>query len=607
MPGIAGCISLSDRNINPDISDLFRSKLVHEDYYEFRDICSSAGSAVYLIDPNVNNLLCGVSCCNTSRIKVGFYGEFYDREFQNLATGNDIANNLLILYKQYGENIAQKLDGSFILFIADNRTDSYLLINDHYASRPLFYTVVQNKLFFSPEFKPLIFIPGITKEISKEAIITFLVNGNLLNDQTFNNDIKPLMPGSILKVRNGKLIFNKYYQYTLEGDSEDKGEEFYIESLSTLLMKAIRKRLRNIKKTVIPISGGYDSRGILGCVSKMVEDKIRTVSWGTDEDKTGSDAAVGRQVANLLNTDHFFLKRSSNSFVKDFEEMFYLTDGLTDDSCFHHNELSIMRKIRYELNGEYLIRGDECFGYGGEASNDIEGLARIGICTLANYGTLEKLLNPSRLGEFRKISDKVINELIDDCKIREFNDRKDYFYFTQRLFHYLNRSSYYKMIVLELQNPWLDKEILDFYKTVPTRYRIDKYLYKKTLQKMFPDLYNIPFATSDSLENWMDIIKRSKEIQKFINYQLLEKDNGFKEFLNVDQLKDFLTACFTGNSKSSVRIQLIRNIKQVLQRFPGLYRFLKVRTMQYIRVGEISEETIIFRLLIASRCFDLFG
>lgn len=607
MPGITGCINLST-NQNVLLSEpllIATKELMHETSYRVKLIKSPPGSNIMLIDQGINDLLAGTSNNNDLEISVGFYGEFHGTRFKNARNGNEVADIIVSLYDEFGEGLSKNLDGSFILFIYDYKKNIFLIINDHYASRPLFYSIQQNKLYFSPEIKGIIFSPDIDKRINLEGIISFLVNGFLLSDQTYYQNIYPLLPGTMLKIENSKVNVVKYDHHTFYSESKEFDESFYINELSSLLMGAVKKRLYDTANTVIPISGGYDSRGILGCACKLTKDKVRTVTWGTDENQIGADAHIGRLISEHLGTEHTFFKRNTSSFIDDVENMNYRIDGLTDDACFHHNELTIMYKIRDELNVTTLMRGDECFGYQDKATNDIEALGRVGLYELDNYNALVTLLNPSLVPELKLKSKNTLTKIMEDCSLVNYNDKKDYYYYHQRLFHYLNRSSYYKLTVLNLQNPWLDKEVLKFYRTIPAKYRFDKYLYKKTLAIMFPELYSIPFATSNSLENWLHIIQNNVQIQNFIRLHLLESRNELHNILDVQNLSSFLVNCFTGAKKPSLKSKSINFFKVFLERYPYIYITMKSIMINRIKIREISDIAIIFRLLALKFWFDI--
>ncbi|MFW6002710.1 MAG: asparagine synthase-related protein [archaeon] len=74
-----------------------------------------------------------------------------------------------------------------------------------------------------------------------------------------------------------------------------------------MLLKSVEKRY-NSNSFVVPISGGYDSRGILGCLREMTDKPIKTVSWGVNESDINSEAYIGRKIARFMNTEHFLEK-----------------------------------------------------------------------------------------------------------------------------------------------------------------------------------------------------------------------------------------------------------------------------------------------------------
>ena len=86
----------------------------------------------------------------------------------------------------------------------------------------------------------------------------------------------------------------------------------------------------------------------------------------------------------------------------------------------------------------------------------------------------------------------------------------------------------------------------------------------------------------------------------------MEKRNAFHEFLDLRELESFLQRCFSGSFKPSFKNRAVNQTKEIMKKFPRLYRFAKSNLIKQMHAGEISEETIIFRLLIASKWFDIF-
>src|SRR5690606_1097034 len=128
-----------------------------------------------------------------------------------------------------------------------------------------------------------------------------------------------------------------------------------------------------------PISGGWDSRGILASVNEAGAADLQTVSWGVDESDPDTDAYIGRALAAHFGVRHTFLRREAGDLADDMDRMLERMEGLTDDAAVHHHELQLIERARDELGATVLLRGDECFGFGGEAETDTEALRRVAI------------------------------------------------------------------------------------------------------------------------------------------------------------------------------------------------------------------------------------
>ena len=159
-----------------------------------------------------------------------------------------------------------------------------------------------------------------------------------------------------------------------------------------------------------------------------------------------------------------------------------------------------------------------------------------------------------------------------------------------------------------MRNPWLDKELTDFLKTLPVRYRIDRYLYRKTATRMFPELMALPVATRNSLENWSEALQKDLALQSFLKKHLIENRNSFHELLNPEAVRNlYQQAIQPGGARSSLKQRAMKTTKDYLRKqTPQLYRLLKPSLMGKIKTKELPAQELLFRLLILKIWFDEF-
>ncbi len=159
--------------------------------------------------------------------------------------------------------------------------------------------------------------------------------------------------------------------------------------------------------------------------------RIRTVTWGVPggEQVPDTDPAVARAVATFLDADHVYLARTMSTWLDDFESMFTLTDGFV----FHPNEHALLRHLHDGLGAAHIFNDNHMFGPAGEAASDAEAMARIGITHLTEYETLWELFSDRHLAALRELSEGCAAQVLAGCIMKDFNDRKDYLRYAQRL------------------------------------------------------------------------------------------------------------------------------------------------------------------------------
>lgn len=530
-------------------------------------------------------------------VAVAFWGEFYGEAFRDAADGGAVAQTLAECFRRDGvEKALRSLDGSFALFVqlADG---TQILAADRVASRPVFYRVEGDCLYFAPH--PRITAPA--KPLDEDTILSFVVNGHPLWDRTYFRDVRLLRPAHLLRRASGTWSASEYRPYVVcDPDAKDLGMEAYAEALAPVLRGALRRQSRYLDTAVVPISGGFDSRGLLAGIREFYDGPLTTVSWGIHEDDPQADAAIGRRVAAQFQTNHHFLRRRKELVSQDLPEVALALDLASDDCLLHHHEPTLIRWIRHELGCRVLFRGDECFGYGGPADSAYEALGRISVMHVGHYGNLQSLLHPGsarrRIDEQRATYDAIVA----GCPYRDdWTAAKDWLYLQQRVFRSLNASHYAKLSILEARNPWLDGSVFDFFAGVPLQYRIDKVLYRHTLTRMFPGLMrDVPMAERNSLEDWGAVLRSDSRFRALVDSRLFAGDSPLFAIFDRAALRRAVEAYFAAPPQPSWTARAIETGKRFLRANAGsIYRALKKTAAPKLSIREFPAHLLVGRCL----------
>jgi asparagine synthetase B (glutamine-hydrolysing) len=597
MPGIVGCLNSQAGNeaLTADAAPALNTN----GYQKIEQVTGVRQGNVYIVHPDINPV--GHGCLHeegTGRI-VAFWGEFYGDDFNLCETGSEVCATLLKRLGQQPLAALRELDGSFVLFYQAGQ--SQLLAADRTASRPIFYMQSASELIFAPEPKAFSYLSRGKPRLNHDAMVSFLVNGHPISDATYFDGVRLLRPGHYIEVNGGRITSGEYAAYSPAGlNSSDMGLPAYREQLATVLRAAVRNRSKYLDKAVFPVSGGYDSRGLLACVREFHTGRIRTVSWGTGEEDPTADAAIGRRVAAYFDCDHLFLRRRSDLLIEGLQTTVHLIDAANTDSFIHPHEPTLIEELR-NMGHPVLFRGDESFGYRGTALSGMEAMARVGLRELSQYPSLHGLFHQNVLPGILEEQQQTFRQVIGSCPTTEdWTIAKDWLYLNQRLFRSLNFSHYAKLCFLEARNPWLDRDVLRVYENIPVKYRIDKMLYRETLAFMFPDVMSrIPIAQRSSLENWAAVVRTDAKFEAFARKHLVESDSPIHAIWSPAAIGRWIDQFYSGKSSEPVRTRLIDAAKGIVRKnLRPVYSMLKKAAPRQLAVRPFAPEDAIGRLLI---------
>ena len=476
------------------------------------------------------------------RYIIVFNGEIYN--FKELRTeleelGHKFFTNysdtevLINGYKEWGKNLPQHLNGMWAFAIYDNKHDRIFLSRDRFGEKPLFYYLKNNIFIFGSELSSIIKLKKNNYDLNKLNLKKYCAYGYFPNNLTPYNDIYKLEGGHNLLLDLNKMtaITIKYWDYLIEPDyTKNEGE--WSEIIFSLLEQSIKKRLVADVPIGVFLSGGLDSSIIALSAQKNSKNKINTFSINFSENSF-DESRFSNFFSKKIDTLHHSQTVNPNNIKDICEELFSKIDEpLSDSSLISYYLLCKFsrKKVKVALGGD---AADELFaGYDTFKAIKYASLMRILKISNSNpllryfvskiptkYGNMNlkfkfdrflrsnmenlstlqcKWLSPLNSLEITEFFDEetsdeeLFSEAIDLWKNNNYSNTIDKsLEFYSKLFlqnQILVKTDRISMMHgLEVRSPFLDYELTDAIRKIPSKLKLNKntskYILKKTYEK----------------------------------------------------------------------------------------------------------------------------
>lgn len=323
--------------------------------YSEEEICIGAANGVQPI-LNDKKTLCLV-----------FDGKLWNRvDLKNLLkrNGHSFSNNadgeiIIHLYEDQGEDFVNLLNGMYALALYDKEERKLILARDRIGIKPLYYTQTSRKFIFSSEIKGILASSQIAREIEPKAVLDLFLTGEVLGEKTLIRNVKRVLPGHCLVVKDSEIISKKFWDI----DFEKKyvlDEEEIIHKFEENLRNAFENILSCGRPDGSYLSGGLDSTTLTLMLSSFVGDEFDTFSVTHHLDE--EEKKFAKLASEVLRTKH----HSSEVFAKNFRDLLYkiiwhseeirASDGA---SAYFFGAQLASESSKYVISGE---GGDELFG-----------------------------------------------------------------------------------------------------------------------------------------------------------------------------------------------------------------------------------------------------
>ena len=376
MCGIAGILNLSSTR-SPEIADL--EKMVHmlhhrgpDDYGFYTDNhVGLAHARLSIIDIEGGHQPIHD---DAKDIWTVFNGEIFNyieikekllKEGVKFYTNSD-TEVIVHLYKKYGLDFVQHLNGQFSIALWDKPAKRLMLIRDRAAIDPLFYYKEADRFYFASEVKSIIPCMKTSPRLNTDSLDQLLTFWSPVSPGTLFENVYEVRPGEMTIVENGEIRNHRYWDWSfpennkinyLQGSEDDLANE-----LHDRLVDATKIRLRSDVPVAAYLSGGLDSSALVSIIHHHGNVPLRTFSIGF-EDKKLDESSYQQQLIKHLGADHSNIICTSKDISDNFEKTIWHTESTILRSA--PTPMMLLSGLVHKNNYKVVLTGegaDEVFG-----------------------------------------------------------------------------------------------------------------------------------------------------------------------------------------------------------------------------------------------------
>src|SRR5713226_9223438 len=216
-------------------------------------------------------------------------------------------------YKQWGDEVLNRLNGMFGLAIWDVRQRRLVLARDAFGIKLLYYRIHGDCLYFGSEMRAVrAMMPG-GAEIDPTSLNLFLRYRYTPSPHTILKGVQKLAPGTKLTVQNGAYQVSRWYNFKPTPFSPIKSPDEAREELLVLYKNAVKRQLISDVPVGLLLSGGIDS-GLLLALMNLEGSSWPTYTVGYGSTFADDELADAAETARGLGSKHTSVTITRSTF-----------------------------------------------------------------------------------------------------------------------------------------------------------------------------------------------------------------------------------------------------------------------------------------------------
>lgn len=206
-------------------------------------------------------------------------------------------------YKQWGDEVLNRLNGMFGLAIWDSRQRRLVLARDPFGIKLVYYRIEAGRLHFGSEMRAVRATMTDGVEIDPTSLNLFLRYRYTPSQNTMVKGIQKLAPGTKLTVQDGSYELSRWYRFKPSPFVPAKSPSEAKEELDALYQQAVRRQLISDVPVGLLLSGGIDSGLLLGLMN-LYGEAWPTYSVGYGSTFADDELRDAAETASVLGSKH---------------------------------------------------------------------------------------------------------------------------------------------------------------------------------------------------------------------------------------------------------------------------------------------------------------
>ena len=517
---------------------------------------------------------------------------------------NDLSNKditdsefILTAYKKWGVECVNHLNGDFAFALWDEKNQLLFCARDHFGVKPFYYYHYKDTFLFASAIRGIHSVKGIPVTLCEQWVADTLSSVISEKSRTPYKEIKRLPPAHYLIVKQNNINISCFWQPDVHKRTYFNNKQAYTEAFKEKLINAVRNKSRSQYPVGCELSGGLDSSGVTAIAADILgANNLHTFSHVMPGDKKDTifpytdEQQHIKKVLSHSNINHaHFITSGNKALINTIRKSLDLQGGPTQQ-CFHLFSDALLEKasnqgVRTILSGfggdemvtsqgqgfyNELAAGNKWMTLWDELKHSKKLNGNLPLVSLLSYYLqchfpmiYNSLYKPLKKKDWVHTRYKILP--IGQNFAKRINQEERYFnnkgfpqhkdvrlrqYHRITHHHVSQRLEYCSLAAgahnIEYRYPLLDKELVEFYLSVPPEIKVHngwgRYLYRQAMEGIIPaDIQWRNDKTGATIPTvWLRFSKDYEKIKTLVEQYPQLDGSRFIDINKLENLQDIL-------------------------------------------------------------------